>query len=157
MDGSDALSFLNIGVIFACFQISGTLPDDTEKLNSSHSGEERGRLSSLRIRLLIWSGPVAFPVFKYFNAFSTSIGVKLRVSNTSFFFFFRFSDCVCYLISIMFIVFKVCFGFSAFIFVVQTLSFSHHFLIELVSQFGSDCLTFITLLEMIFSETFIIC
>ena len=219
MDGSDASSFLNVGVIFACFQISGTLPDDPEKLNSSHNGEERGRLSSFKIRLLIWSGPIAFPVFNDFKTFSTSTGVKLRVSKVgtssctilgsvavvsfrlfcllkcslriptfsfsseyiifslhrgviteleqgfincfsvfhqslgpnslllsfsailSVCIFFRFSDCVCYLISIMFIVFV--YGFSTFIFVVQTLSFSHHFLIELVSQFGSDCLTFI--------------
>ena len=58
------------------------------------------------------------------------------------------------MISIMFIVFKVCYGFSTFIFVVQTISFSHLFLIELLSQFGSDCLTFIILLRMNFSETF---
>ena len=55
----------------------------------------------------------------------------------------------------MFIGFKVCYGFSTFIFFVQTLSFSHHFLIELVSQFGSDCLTFIILLGMSVSETFL--
>ena len=72
--------------------------------------------------------------------------------------FLDFSDCVCYLISIMFIVFKVCYGFSTFIFVVGKLSFSHHFFwIELVSLFGSDCLTFIILLGMNFSENFIIC
>ena len=49
--------------MFACFQPTGSLPRDIEKLNRSHR-LDNGLESSNRIRLLIQSEPVAFPVFR---------------------------------------------------------------------------------------------
>ena len=62
----------------ACFQIDGTLPLLREKLNWSCKGDARGCASSLRILLLIKSGPDALPVGRERSVDLTSSDVILR-------------------------------------------------------------------------------
>ena len=70
--------FFKIGVTLACFQIDGTLPLLREKLNRSYKGDARGCASSLRILLLIKSGPDALPVGRERSVDLTSSDVILR-------------------------------------------------------------------------------
>ena len=70
-----------MGETFACFHTFGTSPCLKEKLNKSQRGKERGLASSLRSRLLIKSGPVAFPRGSDFKVDSTSSGLVVIESN----------------------------------------------------------------------------
>ena len=49
--------------MFACFHASGNCPVAREKLKRSQRGDDKGFESSLRILLLIVSGPAVLPVF----------------------------------------------------------------------------------------------
>ena len=70
--------------MFACFHASGNFPVVREKLKRSQRGDDKGLESSLRILLLIVSGPAALPVFSDLRHGWTSEGDKFMQSIVSF-------------------------------------------------------------------------
>ena len=74
-------------MVFASFQASGNYLVVREKLKRSQRGADKGLESSLRILLLIVSGPAVLPIFSDLRQVSTSEGDKFMLSIVSFDYF----------------------------------------------------------------------
>ena len=89
-------SFLNIGITFAIFKLSGKVPDENDRLAINDIGLLSAVCNNFRNLLGILEGPVDLLFFSSFITDNTSSLLVGDIKKELAFGFFRYSEYLCF-------------------------------------------------------------